>query len=185
MPVPIVSLALRQLELLYAAAEPDDGVITLYTKRPYGLELFDPTALCNAATRACELACQTDVYHVVNLLAPAACPAIRQRSGRGRESEIQAMVALVADVDVASVNHPHEDYPCQAAALDALDRMPLLPTIVNLSGPTDGGLHVYWALERPVRLVDNETRAVAKAISRGWQERLRRGAQSLPAGLDV
>lgn len=176
------ALAARQLEVLYGRAEPKDGLIAIYTKDPYGLQLFHPTDFRNAASQASRLGQQKDVYHAVNLLAPSARRAIRERSGRGRESELQSIVSFVAEIDTAAGSHAPADYPPQALALEGLERMPLRPTMVNLSGPADGGLHVYWVLESPVRVVDEGQRARVKAISRGWQERLR--AELRPYRLD-
>ena len=167
-----LSPAMTQLELLYGSATRDDGLLAIYTKKPYGLEIFAPTAIEEAAAWAWTAAHNTNVFHVVNLLTPTATPGIRKRRGRGREPEVTSIVALVADIDVAGNSHLYSNYPPQAAALDALRHMPLPPSIVNLSGPTDGGLHVYWALESPARILGEQARATAKAISKGWQERL-------------
>jgi hypothetical protein len=176
------ALASRQLGVLYGSAQPIDGTIAIYTIRPYRLELFDPDKFRYAAIRACELSRETDVYHAVNLLAPSGLDAIRQRCGRGRESELQSVVALVAEIDTAGSSHAGADYPPHTAALEALQRMPLRPSIVNLSGPAGGGLHVYWALQTPVPVVGDRVRAKVKALSKDWQERLR--AELSPYRLD-
>jgi hypothetical protein len=167
------SLATEHLELLYGPAEPEDGLITIYAKEPYIVKFFSPTALAEAAEFARSVSQESDVFHVVNLISPSATADIESRSGRGRESEIQSLVALVCEIDTNRGQHKRSDYPSQAVALEALERMPLKPSMVNLSGPPDGGLHVYWALRNPAAVADETTRETAKSISRQWQERLR------------
>jgi hypothetical protein len=51
--------------------------------------------------------------------------------------------------------------------------MPLSPSIVNLSGSDDGGFHVYWLLDAPVQVTEPPTRDRLRAISKGWQAKLR------------
>ena len=167
------TLATEHFEFLYGQAKPDDGLIAIYTKAPYTVEFFSPAAIAEAAEFAQSLSQESDVFHVVNLIAPPATSDIRSRSGRGRESEVQSLVALVCEIDTDRGQHKETDYPSQAVALEALARMPIRPSMVNLSGQSDGGLHVYWALRKPVPLADERNREMAKAISRQWQERLR------------
>jgi hypothetical protein len=109
----------------------------------------------------------------VNLVSPAAAREIRARQGRGTEAELESVVAFVCDIDTNSGEQRRADYPTQEAALDAIFSMPLRPSVVNLSGLNDGGLHVYWVLKRPLRVVDSLTRQRIKAISKAWQARLR------------
>jgi hypothetical protein len=130
--------------------------------------------LRRAAQVACELSEKRDVYHLVNLVSPAAVGEIRARHGRGTETELQSVVAFVCEIDTNAGEHRETDYPTQEAALDALSAMPLRPSVVNLSGRDDGGLHVYWILKRPLCVVDSLTRQRIKAISKAWQTKLRK-----------
>jgi hypothetical protein len=166
-------LAENHLRFLYGQREPTDGLITIYTKKPHAVEFFSIEGIDRAAQAAVALSRKTDVYHLVNLLSPAAVEDIRARHGRGTETELQSVVAVVCEIDTNSGLHCGTDYPSQEAAMEALSALPLAPSLVNLSGLADGGLHVYWVLERPVCVVESSARRWAKAISRGWQERLR------------
>jgi hypothetical protein len=98
---------------------------------------------------------------------------IRRRRGRGREAELQSVVALVCEIDTVTANHRHQQYPTQAVAMEALGAMPLAPSIVNLSGRDDGGFHVYWLLDKPLHVADAATRRKTRAISKAWQARLK------------
>ena len=121
----------------------------------------------------CKLSEKRDVYHLVNLVSPTAVEEIRARRGRGMEVELQSVVALVCEIDTNTGEHRADDYPTQEAALDAISAMPLTPSVINLSGLNDGGLHVYWILKRPQCVVDSLTRKRIKAISKAWQAKLR------------
>ena len=132
-----------------------------------------PTRRDAAAAYVCERSQICDVYHLVNLLSRSAMPDIRRRGGRGREAELQSVVALVCELDTSSTDHRQREYPSQAVALEALRAMPLAPSIVNLSGRDNGGVHVYWLLDVPVHVVSAAERRHVKAISKAWQERLK------------
>jgi hypothetical protein len=122
------------------------------------------------------------VYHLVNLISESAIAQIRERRGRGRERELQSVVAFICDIDTSTGTHKSAGYPTQAGAIHALEKMPLAPSIVNLSGPNDGGLHVYWLLDKPVDISQPEARCFVKVVSQGWQAKLR--AILEPAKLD-
>ena len=175
-------MAFDHFEALYGKARDDDGQIVIYSKAPYGVQFFSPADIEAAARFANERSKLGDIYHVVNLISPANTAAILARKGRGRETELKSVVALVAELDVASGLHTKTDYPTQVAALEALANMPLAPSLVNLSGPQDGGLHAYWLLETPLDVSSPDTRQRVKAISRSWQARLRQGL--LPQRVD-
>ena len=166
-------LAENHLRFLYGQSAPSDGLIAIYTKRPHVVEFFSVQAIRRAAQVACELSEKRDVYHLVNLVSPTAAGEIRARHGRGTEAELQSVVAFVCEIDTNTGGHRETDYPTQDAALDALSAMPLRPSVVNLSGRDDGGLHVYWILKRPLCVVESLTRQRIKAISRTWQAKLR------------
>ena len=82
-----------------------------------------------------------------------------------------AVVALVADVDAAGKSG--HDYPPQKRILDALDGMPLAPSIVIISGRADRGLHCYWLLAVPFVIHADEDRQRIKSVSQRWQALLR------------
>jgi hypothetical protein len=168
-------LACDHFAALYGTAGAQHGQIVIYSKAPHGVRLFSPADIEAAATYAVEKSKLGDIYHVVNLISPAAVDAIRRRRGRGRETELKSVVALVAELDVASGTHKKSDYPTQVVALEALAGMPLAPSLVNLSGPKNGGLHAYWLFDAPIDASLPVTRRHVKAISRGWQARLREG----------
>lgn len=163
----------NHLRFLYGQREPSDGLITIYTKKPHSVEFFSVRAIDRAAQAAWKLSEERDVYHLVNLVSRAAVRGIRARHGRGTEAELQSVVAFVCEIDTNTGSHRETDYPSQDAAVEAIFDMPLLPSVINLSGPSDGGVHVYWVLKHAVCVSDTCTRRRIKAMSKAWQERLR------------
>lgn len=166
-------LAEDHLRFLYGQTQAADGLLVIYTKDPHEVDFFCVDEIEQAVEHALRVSQTRDVYHLVNLISAASVESIRSRHGRGRESELEAVVAIVCELDTNVGSHRETDYPTQEKALEALSEMPLRPSLVNLSGRIDGGLHVYWRLKRPVCVVNSKTRARVKAISKAWQEMLR------------
>ncbi|MGA2256360.1 MAG: hypothetical protein ABSG53_17055 [Thermoguttaceae bacterium] len=158
----------RHYEALYGTASEEDGHVCLYNGRntwfvpPRNIErLIDWTSAFGT---------MRDIYHLVALIDPAAEKAICERHGRGDEKEIKSIVALVADVDAGK---PDRNYPSQKQVVQALDSMPCKPSLVNLSGRANGGVHVFWLLDRPWRIESPECLTHAKDVSKRWQALLR------------
>jgi len=84
--------------------------------------------------------------------------------GRASEKEVQAVTCIAADIDAGKPG-----YPTQAEVLEALKRCPLAPSMVNLSGKLDGGVHAFWMLDEPFVIESGADRAAVKDISRRWQ----------------
>jgi hypothetical protein len=158
---------------VYGRTADGDGRIVIYSKRPFAVAFFPPVTLDAATVYACERSRTCDVYHLVNMVSPLAIPDIRRRMGRGRETELQSVVALFCESDTDTADQPQHEYPTQAVAMAALAAMPLSPSIVNLSGRDDGGFHVYWLLDAPVNVTDDPARRRVKAISKAWQAKLK------------
>ena len=155
------------------------GELVAYVKEPFLRRFGTAGDLEGFAQRIHQLDGQgLDVYLTINTLDGEA---IRGRGGltRGKESEVVSVVGLVADIDAEKPGH---NYPPQARILEVLDEMPLQPTMVVLSGKVDGGLHVYWLFDRPIRIQDDAHRARIKAASVGWQKLLK--AKLAPFSMD-
>ncbi len=175
-------MAENHLAALFGQAQAGDGAILIYSKAPFTTKFFPATDHAQAAAYAFEKSATSDVYVVSNLIAESAVGAIKKRRGRGMESEIQSVIALVCDIDTSSGDHKNSGYPTQSEALQALLLMPLAPSIINFSGPSDGGLHAFWLLDRAVDVSDPARRRRVKEISKGWQGLLK--AKLHPSLLD-
>ena len=175
-------LARAHFGALYGTTSDAHGRIVIYSKRPYAVRVFAPSELVAASEYAVAQSLHCDTYHLVNLVSPKSVDAILARKGRGRASELSSVVAFVCEIDVESGCHKEQGYPTQEAALSALAQMPVRPSIVNLSGPPHGGLHVYWLLDTPAGVTDAATRRKIQGLSRAWQALLR--SKLSPARLD-
>ena len=68
---------------------------------------------------------------------------------------------------------PGHNYPTQRKIYQALLGMPRYPSLIVVSGRKNGGLHVYWLLDKPYVIRSEMDRQRIKSISRRWQELLR------------
>jgi len=158
----------RYLDALYPPGTP--GELLANVKRPFVRRFGRASDLPRFAHRIRQVdAAGLDVYLSVNTLDGQS---IRSRGAatRGTEAEVVAVVGLVADVDAEKPGH---NYPPQARILQAVEEMPLRPTLVVLSGKADGGLHVYWLFPSPFVVQGDDDRARIKAMSVGWQRLLK------------
>jgi hypothetical protein len=157
------------LDALYPPGTP--GELLAYSKKPFTRRFGVPANL-GAYARQIEQMDRAglDVYQTINALDGQA---IRGRGlyARGLETEVVAVVALVADVDAAG--KPGHNYPTQTAIVDALADMPLQPSVIVVSGRHEGGLHPYWLLNLPFAIGSDEDRTRIKWVSEQWQRLLR------------
>ena len=168
---------LDYLRALYPPGTPGD--LLAYVKEPF-IRRFGVAANLDAYARQIEaIDAQHDAYVTINTLDGKS---IRGRGThtRGMESEVVAVVALVADVDAAGKDG--HNYPPQARILQALEEMPLRTSIIVISGRPDGGLHVYWLLLTPFLIRSDEDRKRIKRVSEQWQRLLK--AKLAPYELD-
>jgi len=83
-------------------------------------------------------------------------------SGRGKAKDISVLSAIGMDIDIADPNKPNKALPRSIdEALEALETLPLPPTLVIKSG---SGLHAYWALDSDLHINDEEDRKQARAF---------------------
>ncbi len=152
---------------LYSRCQPEHGRVVLWRKGQPAVFVnpTDPEACHHAAMKLDQAG---DCYNLVNLVRVDAVEDITQRFGRGREDELQSCVAMVADIDCG--HKKNHNYPSRDQAMAALDKMPLSPTMVVMSGQ---GLHAYWVLSKPADASTGQEREKLKAISRRWQQMLR------------
>jgi hypothetical protein len=113
-----------------------------------------------------------DVYHRATLVEH------KPKRGRGTEADTSALTCLWSDVDVNGAPDGNGGVVSGAAAsqADAVEvvHSVLEPTLIVSSG---FGVQPYWKLAEPLLLHSEEERAAAKALLRGWHERLKRAAE--------
>jgi hypothetical protein len=168
----------QHLAALYPPGTP--GELLAYVKKPFRRRFGRASNPEWFANQIRQLDRQGfDVCLTINILDGQS---IRQRgrSTRGNETEVTAVVAIVADVDAAEKDG--HNYPPQARIFQALADMPLPASIIVLSGRADGGLHVYWLLLTPFIIHTDEDRRRIKRISERWQRLLK--AKLAPYDLD-
>ncbi len=168
-PSPRRQKILRHLQALYPPGTP--GELLAYVKTPFKRIFGRPDDLESFADQIVALdQAGCDTYLTINTLDGAA---VRGRGlrARGCEAEVVAVVAIVADID--AVPKPGHDYPTQFEIHKALLEMPRYPSIVVVSGRKNGGLHVYWLLDKPYLIRDQADQHRLKNVSRRLQELLR------------
>lgn len=140
---------------------------TKQDKRSYSFKL--PAEINNAAAMSVSLAKQKkDVYFGVT---PSKVPYIGS-SGRGKAEDSAALMSLWADVDLASgVHSAQSNNPPDVATVEKLLKNLKTPSIAVQSG---GGLHLYWLLDEPVLITDDESRKKAAALAENWQQSIRK-----------
>jgi hypothetical protein len=159
---------LDYLTAIYRPSTP--GALLAYAKLPTFTRLVGyPSGLHKFAERLLDLDKAHDVYLTVNTLDSKAIQA-RGEFARGLETEVAAVVALVADVDAEKPKH---NYPPQSVILNTLADMPLQPSVIVVSGRADGGLHPYWLLAEPFTIRTEADRDRIKRVSKEWQRLLK------------
>ncbi len=159
----------RALKLLFNHSKLDGEIIV--TRSKFAVAYHAPAAqwpqLAKAVTGRNGLYLKLATY---DYAAIAKREAESDTSAVGAKSELRSVVTFCADIDVASKG---ENYPTRDAALAALDRMPVPPSMIVNSGGPAGGLHAYWPLDVPyvVKSMDDLNRITA--ISKRWQGHLR------------
>jgi hypothetical protein len=170
---------LDYLQALYPSGTP--GELLAYCKKPFIRRFGTPGGLERFASeiRKLDAVPRHDMYQTINTLDG---DSIRTRGqhGRGKELEVIAVPALVADVDAAPKDG--HNYPPQLVILDTLAAMPLTASMVVVSGRRDGGLHVYWFFNKPFVIGRDADRKRIKAVSKGGQGLLK--AKLKPYDLD-
>lgn len=139
---------------------------TKQDKRSHSFKL--PAEINKAAAMSVSLAKQKkDVYFGVT---PSKVP-YSGSSGRGKAEDAAALMSLWADVDLASgVHSAQSNNPPDVATVKTLLKGHKLPSIAVQSG---GGLHLYWLLDEPFPITDDESRKKAAELAEGWQQSIR------------
>jgi hypothetical protein len=66
---------------------------------------------------------------------------------RGGDAQVHAWPGVWVDLDYGKVGHAGESYPPNdSAAMEIVDKFPLLPTMIVQSGH---GFHLYWLFDKP------------------------------------
>lgn len=160
---------------IYDAAEGTAGVVMVCRfneqGKPCAVRFFGHQDLDGMVDYAATLAERFDVYFQPNLIDPAAVEGIKQRHGRGKESEVCAVVGLLADADAEKPGAKCK-YPPRAALERAIESRGVLPTLSINSGLPTAGLHLYDLFHEPLVIADERQRAQVKNLSQRWQRAL-------------
>jgi hypothetical protein len=135
--------------------------ISVFTKPGEESQFFRESE--TAAQYAWENRWKSDVYVGV-ALPKRGLPSRR----RGKVSDLVALVALGADIDISGSAHARgKRYaPTREAALQLVHDLPLQPTFTVFTGH---GLHAWWVFRRPWRFHGSRDRERAASLAAGWQ----------------
>jgi len=93
---------------------------------------------------------------------------VKKGAGRGKESDVESFLGLVVDVDCQHEKRKKSGhFETIEGASAAVDALTMKPSMVVSTGH---GIQVYWLWKEPWDVVEPEERALAKAISHGWNK---------------
>lgn len=93
---------------------------------------------------------------------------VKRGAGRGKESDVESFLGLVVDVDCQHEKRKKSGhFETVEGAAAAVDALMMKPSMVISTGH---GVQVYWLWKEPWDVVEPEERALAKAISHGWNQ---------------
>jgi len=87
----------------------------------------------------------------------------------GNCSEVKSIIGIHLDIDAAK----SDKYLTRSQAIDSVNRMPVVPSMIVSTDGSGGGFHVYWCLDQPARIENESDRDQWKAMALRWQERLK------------
>lgn len=161
------------LEILYGKCTPDDGVLVFVSHERNKIHSVHSIGSGRDLVGAAEdVAGKKGLYLKIN---PMDYEAMQKRSRKerkgviGNASEVRTVVSFHLDVDAGKSGK----YLRRTHALWAIDQMPLKPTLIVNSNGEEGGFHVYWVLESPVRITGSRMRERIQATANAWNERLK------------
>jgi hypothetical protein len=106
----------------------------------------------------------------------------RPEQGRGKQDAVIAVPGVWGDIDVLGPNHVAPNLPpTENDAWNIVRAIPFKPTIVVRTG---GGLQAFWLFKEPLETTTEESRLVAKQLSKRFQQLLRAIASRNGWGLD-
>lgn len=91
---------------------------------------------------------------------------LRYEHVRGGADTVGAIVVLAMDIDFKEGVHKNNALPSRAEALEFVKALPISPSIVVDSG---GGLHLYWLLDKPWIIQNEEDRQRIASLSERLQ----------------
>jgi hypothetical protein len=101
---------------------------------------------------------------------------------RAKAHQVVMMTSVWLDIDVEHEAHQKKNLPKTIeAAKQILAMMPVKPTFVIFSGH---GLQAWWLFAEPIIIDSEEARARAARLMKGWNELLRRKAESFGLVVD-
>ena len=118
----------------------------------------------------------SDIYVGVGISKAALSP-----ERRGDLSNIQALPALVLDLDVKADGMKKPAFESKEQALEFINTLPLRPTVVVDSG---GGLHCWNVFNEPLEITDDTTRLDAMRLAKAWNIMAQRQAAKLGVVID-
>ncbi len=123
-----------------------------------------------------------DIYYGIGVAAKKPADGQKgERAHRCTKSNVAAIPALWADVDVDKEGSKKKYFATREDARDFLNGLPLKPSMLVWSG---GGYHAYWLFEEPLEIGDAREREQVIALSRGWQDYLRKLAKKDGVSID-
>jgi len=155
----------EHLRMVYAQCP---GNIPL-TVLPSGYTTFVPAAdYRRGAERVAQMAATCNVYAMATTVRSV------PRQGRGRSADALAMPAVVLDVDCAGLGHADVagrlPLPSRSDALRLLMALPVRPSIVVDSGH---GYWVWWLLQDPMVMANDDERRAGATLAAGWNRMAR------------
>lgn len=146
------------------------GYVYLWTSQKKLSYQFQATDTAAIMTKAAALSAQQmDVFYSLG----SKVHALKSIRDRAKQQEISQIGVLWADIDIADgASHAAANLPPDITSALALIPDTLAPSIVVSSGH---GLHVYWLLEHPVIITD-ENRQQVMETSRKVQQLIRNAA---------
>ncbi|MEZ7892718.1 MAG: DUF927 domain-containing protein [Candidatus Wallbacteria bacterium] len=142
----------------------NEGCVAIWCKKSKATKFFKFNELEDAATYALACSEEDDVYFSVCALKEGI------ENGRGKVSDVTAVMCFWADIDVGTENHSSKNYPESIEkAIEIFKELKIMPTMVVNSG---GGLHMYFLLNKPFFITNEEERTYIQDLSSRFQQRL-------------
>lgn len=162
---------LDYLTVFYGNCDPAKGGEIVFTHKN---KVAAHCSLQNGLVLAATLAQRhlQDLFLKINLMDYKRTVA-RNPHGVGNNDEVLAIVGFHLDVDAGK----DDRYLTRDRMLEALEAMPLKPSIIVNTNGVDGGFHPYWLLDTPHYITDQADRERCQAISNRWLEELRQHAK--------
>lgn len=147
------------LSTMYGSLE--KGFLTIWTSGDKATRWFPVTEINKAISEITKLSNTQNVYYGVGLRKEKL-----NEHQRGSNKDVSYLPAVWLEVDIKGGTHATENLPDMQQAKTIMDTVGLEPNIVIHSG---GGLHFYWLLDKPVRILTDKERESAGRMLKRFQ----------------